>query len=77
MKSNAHVLLVMVAVFTFSILMQPCYTQAQEEVIKAAGCKTEFFLLKDLAEAYKEKTGNKLQLGNTGNKKAVNLLLDQ
>ena len=77
MKSYAHVLLVMVAVFIFSILMQPCYTQAQEEIIKAAGCKTEFFLLKDLTAAYKEKTGNKIQLGNTGNKKAVNLLLDQ
>jgi len=67
----------MVAVFIFSILMQPCYTQAQEEIIKAAGCKTEIFLLKDLTAAYKEKTGNKIQLGNTGNKKAVNLLLDQ
>jgi phosphate transport system substrate-binding protein len=51
--------------------------QAEDVVLKAAGCKTEIFLLKDLAKAYKAKTGHKIQLGNTGNKKAVNLLLDQ
>ena len=67
----------MVLFFAASMLLQPCYAQAEETIIKAAGCKTEFFLLKDIAEAYKKKTGNKLQLGNTGNKKAVNLLLDQ
>ena len=55
MKSDTHVLLAMVAVFAFSILMHPCNTKAQETVIKAAGCKTEFFLLKDVAEAYKER----------------------
>jgi len=77
MKSHTHVLLVMAAVFAFSTLMQPCSAHAQDTVLKAAGCKTEIFLLKDVAEAYKEKTGNKVQLGNTGNKKAVNLLFDQ
>lgn len=50
---------------------------AAADILQAAGCKTEYFLLKDLAEAYKAKTGNKLQLGNTGNKKAVGLLLEQ
>jgi phosphate transport system substrate-binding protein len=77
MKSSAKGLLVMAVVFTFSMLMQPGYMHAQETVLKAAGCKTEVFLLKDVVEAYKVKTGNKVQLGNTGNKKAVNLLLDQ
>jgi phosphate transport system substrate-binding protein len=43
-------------------------------VLQSAGCKTEYFLLQDLAAAYSAKTGTKLQLGNTGNKKAVDLL---
>lgn len=45
--------------------------------LKSAGCKTEIYLLKDIAEAYKEQTGKTLRLGNTGNKKAVNLLLEK
>jgi len=44
--------------------------------MKSAGCKTEYYLLQDLSAAYKEKTGNKIQLGKTGNKKAINLLMD-
>ena len=48
----------------------------QTKVVKGAGCKTEFFLLKDLTEAYKSKTGNKLLIGSTGNKDAVNLMLE-
>lgn len=45
-------------------------------VLKSAGCKTEYFLLKDLTRVFTDKTGTVLQLGDTGNKKAVNLLLD-
>lgn len=33
--------------------------------------------MKDLADAYAAKTGTRLQLGNTGNKKALNLLMDK
>ena len=43
--------------------------------MSAAGCKTEHFMLKDLSSAYKEKTGNVIRLGRTGNKKAVSMLL--
>lgn len=46
------------------------------DLIKCAGCKTEIFLLKDIAEAYEEQTGKSIRLGGTGNKQAVNLLLD-
>lgn len=43
--------------------------------MSAAGCKTEHFMLKDLSSAYKVKTGNKITLGRTGNKKAVTMLM--
>ena len=46
-------------------------------VLKGAGCKTEFFLFKDLAPAYNAKTGNKFLPAGVGNKKAVNLLMEQ
>ena len=49
---------------------------AGDGVIKSAGCKTEYFLMQDLSAAYKKKTGIKIQLGKTGNKKAINLLMD-
>lgn len=45
--------------------------------LKSAGCKTEIFLLKDLSEAYQAQTGKAIRLGGTGNKKAIDLLLDQ
>jgi len=45
-------------------------------IMKSAGCKTEYFLLQDISAAYKKKTGNKIQLGKTGNKKAIKLLMD-
>lgn len=45
-------------------------------VLQSAGCKTEYFLLRELAAAYGEKSGGKVQLGSTGNKKAVELLKD-
>lgn len=50
---------------------------AEQIVLQAAGCKTEYFLLQDLAAAYTAKSGIKLQLGNTGNKKAVDLLMEK
>jgi ABC-type phosphate transport system substrate-binding protein len=50
---------------------------SETDNLKTAGCKTEIYLLKDIAEAYKEQTGKTLRLGNTGNKKAVNLLLEK
>lgn len=77
MKTCLKVILVAVMTSAVSLLMPFFAAQAGEAVIKAAGCKTEFFLLQDIAEDYKKKTGNKLQLGNTGNKKAVDLLLEQ
>lgn len=49
---------------------------ADQVVLQAAGCKTEYFLLQELAAAYTAKSGPKLQLGSTGNKKAVDLLME-
>lgn len=50
---------------------------AAPQVLKSAGCKTEYFLLQDLTKPFTDRTGTKLQLGNTGNKKAVHLLMDR
>lgn len=74
---NVNVKVVLVLAFAASVMLPFFDVQADEAVIKAAGCKTEFFLLQDIAEAYKNKTGHKMQLGNTGNKKAVELLLEK
>lgn len=46
-------------------------------VLKAAGCKTEYFLFKDIAEAFNKQTGNKVLPGGVGNKKAINLLMNK
>lgn len=48
-----------------------------EDKLSSAGCKTEIYLLKDIADAYTAQTGKSIRLGNTGNKKAVNLLLEE
>ncbi len=53
------------------------FAQNNNLIIKSAGCKTEFFLIEELAEAYKEKTGIIIQAGKTGNKKAVNFMLEE
>ena len=44
-------------------------------MMTSAGCKTEYFLLNDLASAYQDKTGQRLRVAKTGNKKAINLML--
>jgi len=50
---------------------------SETDSLKSAGCKTEIFLLKDIAEAYEAETGKSIRLGRTGNKKAINLLLEE
>lgn len=44
------------------------------EPIKGAGCKTEFFLIQDLARGFKGKTGQTIIPQKTGNKVAIKLL---
>lgn len=62
---------------TFVVAVVPGSSLAEKPVqLKAAGCKTEHFMLKDLVSVYKNKTGNTIRLGRTGNKKAVTLLLN-
>jgi len=53
----------------------PICAGAAETHMKSAGCKTEYFLLKDLAEAYQKETGIKLRTASTGNKKAMDLMI--
>jgi ABC-type phosphate transport system substrate-binding protein len=69
--------IIVVALFAF-MLMWPINVQAQSKNVKmsSAGCKTEYYLLKDLADAYKAKTGVSIQAGKTGNKKAMDLMLN-
>ncbi|GAB4341777.1 MAG: hypothetical protein Kow0089_16440 [Desulfobulbaceae bacterium] len=42
--------------------------------MKGAGCKTEYFLVKELAGDFHAKSGVRMQVGGTGNKKAVELM---
>ncbi len=68
---------VLVVVLAFILMSIPANVLAEGTTqLSAAGCKTEHFMLKDLAVAYKAKTGNSIRLGRTGNKKAVTLLLN-
>ena len=67
---------VLLVVFIFVLVSMPADLLAEGDTqLSAAGCKTEHFMLKDLASAYKKKTGNSIRLGRTGNKKAVTMLL--
>lgn len=77
MKLNSVVSLLAALILGTFVTVPQGLAQDEKTIMKAAGCKTEFFLLKDLAEAYRVKTGTKMQLGDTGNKKAVDLLLEQ
>ncbi len=68
---------IVVALFAL-LLMWPIGLQAQDKDLKiySAGCKTEYYLIKELADAYKVKTGVTIQAGQTGNSKAIELMLD-
>lgn len=69
---------VLVALIIFASPLQDRGARAADPIIlQSAGCKTEYFLLQDLAAAYAAKAGTKLHLGNTGNKKAVDLLMEK
>lgn len=64
-------------VFLATSLQAGATRAADPIVLHSVGCKTEYFLLQELAAAYTAKNGTKVQLGNTGNKKAVELLMDK
>jgi len=68
---------ILLAVFMFVgiSLLAPVSADATETHISSAGCKTEYFLLKDLATEYNKKTGTKLRTASTGNKKAMDLMI--
>lgn len=68
-------ILVAAFMFVFLFLHAPNSADASGSQIKSAGCKTEFFLLKELAQEYQKKTGTKLRTAKTGNKKAIELML--
>ena len=70
---NKYVSSLLTFLFFGAVCCIPAVTYAAEEVMKSAGCKTEYFLIKDLSNSYKKKSGRKIQIGKTGNKKAVNL----
>lgn len=69
--------LLAVAFGVISFLTVGTVRAAEQLVLQSAGCKTEYFLLQDLAAAYDAKSGTKMKLGDTGNKKAVDLLIDK
>jgi len=61
------------ALFAAFCLLAPQLAGAE---LKAAGCKTEHFMVKELAAAYKAKTGNDIDLARIGNQQAVSQLLE-
>lgn len=75
---NRSYFLFLFFIFSF-LLVNPDYSFAQTASmnLKSAGCKTEYFCIKDLAEAYETRTGVSIDMGRTGNKKAIFLLLDK
>ncbi len=75
MKLKSMLLTVSVACFLAFSLPAAEVHAAEGGGLASAGCKTEHFLLQDLAQAYKAKTGKQVRLAKTGNKKAVNLML--
>jgi len=76
MKVQYLITMAAIALFIKSWCCADNLHAADASVLKSAGCKTEYFLLQDLTKAYTDKTGTKFQLGSTGNKKAVNLLME-
>jgi phosphate transport system substrate-binding protein len=46
----------------------------QNEVLRSAGCKTAYFLIKDLADSFNEKGPGSVVPNKTGNKVAIKLL---
>lgn len=73
---NNYVSSLLTFLFFGAVCCIPAVSYAADEVMRSAGCKTEYFLIKDLSNSYKKKSGRRMQIGKTGNKKAVNLLLD-
>ena len=47
-----------------------------EIVLTSAGCKTEYFLIRDLINGYRAQTNKGIQIKKTGNKKATEMLLN-
>lgn len=68
-------LLAAVMMFVVLSFFTPICAEAAGTHMKSAGCKTEYFLLKELAQAYQKKTGTTLRTAKTGNKKAMELML--
>jgi len=59
------------------LVLQPTFASAAEQSppLMAAGCKTEYFLIQDLARGYKAKTKGVVLPQKTGNKVAIKLLI--
>ena len=71
-------------IFTILVLnMLVCFVltadtnQSQKAKIKCAGCKTEYYLIKALAKPFKAETSIKLAPAKSGNKIAMQLLMDK
>lgn len=56
------------------ILLTLCALPCRAQLIKGAGCPTEYFLIKDVAEAYQAKTGKVILPGRNNNKIGLTLL---
>lgn len=63
-----------VVVLIFFLFVSTTFSQAPA-VLKAAGCKTEYFIVRDLVDAFRTQTGQSVQLKACGNKIGMEQLL--
>ncbi|MCP4687508.1 MAG: hypothetical protein GY859_05615 [Desulfobacterales bacterium] len=66
---------VVIFVFCASLIFPFHLSAGEKETMVCAGCKTEYYLIRDLCAAFREKSGIKVRPAKTGNKKAIELML--
>ena len=71
---NKRIVSIILVMGIFLMSQLSLYAQSKTH-LKCAGCKTEFFLMKDLCKAGSGKSDCSIKPGKTGNKKAIELLL--
>lgn len=77
-RPSLAILYTVAVVFCFVTVLTPFKTVADNtNFIISAGCKTEYYLIKQLVDAYENETGKKVMLGGTGNKKAMAMMEDE
>ena len=75
-ESNMKILIILVFNMLICFILIADTKQPHKVKIKCAGCKTEYYLIKALAKPFKTETSIKLAPAKSGNKIAMQLLID-